>query len=123
VGTFRVDIEIGDPQGERYERVEALVDTGSTYTVVPRSMLERLGVRRHARDRFRLADGRVMEEDVGQTWIRIDSRSAIRLVVFGDEDVAPLLGADTLEGLLLAPDPVGKRLVPVEGLLMANGVS
>ncbi|MFQ5880385.1 MAG: aspartyl protease family protein, partial [Dehalococcoidia bacterium] len=49
MGTFRVTIEVGDPQGERFEAVEALVDTGATYSVAPRSLLERLGVRPHRR--------------------------------------------------------------------------
>jgi predicted aspartyl protease len=123
VGTFRVDIEIGDPQGEHDERVEALVGTGSTYTVVPRSMLERLGVTPHERDRFRLGDGRVVEEDIGRTWVPVDGRNEMTLVVFGEAEAACLLGAYTLRGFRLAPDPVGKRLVPVEGLLMASGVS
>ena len=35
MGTFRVTIEIGDPAGRHYETVEALVDTGATYTTVP----------------------------------------------------------------------------------------
>ena len=30
MGLFHVPIEIGDPQGERYERIDALVDTGAT---------------------------------------------------------------------------------------------
>jgi carbon-monoxide dehydrogenase small subunit len=119
MGTFKVDVEIGDPQGERYERIAATVDTGSTYTVLPRALLTRLGVRPHARGRFRLADGRVAEDEIGRTWIRIDGRSEITLVVFGDEGAVPLLGAYALEGLLLAADPVSKRLVPVEGLLIA----
>jgi len=42
MGTFRVSVEIGDPAGERFEPVEALVDTGAGYTVVPRSILESL---------------------------------------------------------------------------------
>ena len=118
MGTFQVEIEIGDPQSERFERVSALVDTGSTYTVVPRSLLERLGVKPHERDKFRIADGRIVEEDIGRTWVRLDGRSEITLVVFGEEGTAALLGAYTLEGFRLAPDPVGRRLVPVEGLLM-----
>ena len=31
MGTFRIEMGIGDPQGLRYEYVEALVDSGSTY--------------------------------------------------------------------------------------------
>jgi clan AA aspartic protease len=119
MGTFQVEIEIGDPQGERFEALPVLVDTGSTYTVLPRRLLERLGVRPHDRDKFRLADGRVVEEEIGRTWVRIEGREELTLVVFAGNGASSLLGAYTLEGLRLAVDPVGKRLVRVEGLLMA----
>jgi carbon-monoxide dehydrogenase small subunit len=120
MGTFQVEIEVGDPQGERWERVPALVDTGATYTVLPRSLLERLEVTPHTSTPFRFADGRSVEQRVGQTWLRVDGRSVITLVVFGGDETTRLLGAYALEGLLLAPDPVGRRLVPVEGLLMTT---
>ena len=38
-------------------------------------------------------------------------------VIFGPEGQY-LLGATTLEDMLLAVDPIGKRLVPEEGLLL-----
>jgi len=118
MGTFCVEIEIGDPAGVRWETVEALVDTGATYTTVPASLLERLGVTPHVRDVFEMADGRRVEHDIGQSWIRVGGRSVVTLLVFAQPQAAPLLGAYTLEGLRLAPDPVGRRLVPVPGLLM-----
>ena len=55
---------------------------------------------------------------MGQTWARIDGRSVITLVIFGDEEVLPLLGAYTLEGLRLGVDTVNQRLVQTPGLLM-----
>lgn len=119
MGTFSVTIEIGDPQGQRFEPVDALVGTGSTYTVVPASFLVRLGVTPHVRDTFVLADERRIELDTGRTWVRVDGRSEVTLVVFGQEGAQPLLGAYTLEGLRLAPDPVGRRLISVPGLLMS----
>jgi clan AA aspartic protease len=118
VGTFHATIEIGDPQGERYEALEALVDTGSTYTWAPRDLLQQLGVQPIGRREFETADGRVIERDVAQTWVRYDGRAHITFVVFGDEGSSPLLGAYTLEGFGLAPDPVRRRLVPVRGLAM-----
>jgi carbon-monoxide dehydrogenase small subunit len=118
MGTFRVEIEIGDPQAERFESVQALVDTGATYTLLPRSTLQRLGVKPQRKVQFRLADESVIEREVGRTWLRVDGREEMTIVVFGGEDALPTLGAYALEGLLLAADPVGKRLVPVEGLLM-----
>ena len=118
MGTFRVAIEIGDPQGQHFERVEALVDTGASYTVAPASLLRRLGVTPHDWVPFILADGRQIERDLGRTWVRIDGKAEITLVVFGEEGVEPLLGAYILEGLRLGIDPYNRRLVPKPGLLM-----
>ncbi|MBI1885410.1 MAG: aspartyl protease family protein [Chloroflexi bacterium] len=118
MGTFRVAIEIGDPQGQRWETVQALVDTGSSYTVLPRPLLEALKVRPHTRAVFLLADGRQVELELGRAWVRLDSQQEFTLVVFGEDGAQPLLGAVTLEEFRLAPDPVSKRLIPVPGLLM-----
>lgn len=118
MGTFRVEIEIGDAAGERWETVEALVDTGATYTTAPAPLLRRLGVAPHTRDTFVLADGRHVEHDIGRSWIRVSGRAEVTLIVFGEPDALPLLGAYALEGLRLAADPIGRRLVPVPGLLM-----
>lgn len=116
MGTFEVTIEVGDPQGNRWERIEALVDTGSTFSQVPSDVLGRLGVRPHTRREFETADDRIVEREVGQTWVRYDGQAMITPVVFGDEGSSPLLGAVTLETFLLAVDPVHERLVPVRGL-------
>ena len=118
MGTFRVAIEIGDAAGESWETVEALVDMGATYTTVPAALLWRLGVTPHVRDTFVLADGRRVEHDIGQSWIRVGGRAVATLLVFAAPEAPPLLGAYALEGLRLAPDPSGRRLVPVPGLLM-----
>jgi clan AA aspartic protease len=115
VGVVSVRVEMGDPQSQRFQTFEALVDTGSSYTSLPASKLRELGVSPHARQRFAIADGRVIESDIGQTWIRIDGRSQMTIVVFADEDTQPLLGAVTLEEFGLGIDPMAQRLVPVVG--------
>ena len=115
MGTFRVQIEVGGREQERFEPVEVLVDTGATYTVLPRELLRGLGVVPHARAPFVIADGREIELEIGWARVRVDGHEELSLVVFGD---VSLLGAFTLEALRLAPDPVGRRLVPVPALLM-----
>lgn len=120
MGTFGARVEIGDIDGVRWEPVEALVDTGATYTTVPASLLDRLGVRPHGRVTFLLADGRQVEADIGRTWVRVGDRSEVTVVVFGAPESPALLGAYALEGLRLAPDPVNRRLVPVPFMLLAN---
>ena len=44
MGTFEVPIHVGDIAGQRFVEVRALVDTGSTYTAVPSSILTALGI-------------------------------------------------------------------------------
>lgn len=118
MGTFHVEVEIGDPEGRRYDRIEALVDTGATYTSVPSPLLNALGVVSHERALFVLADGRHVQRDIGRAWVRVGDRAEITLVVFADPGSPALLGAYALEGLRLAVDPVGRRLIPVPSLLL-----
>lgn len=118
MSTFRHPIAIGSPDGSRFEEVEALVDTGSSYTWVARSLLDRLGAQATIQQRFQTADGRIILRDVAELPVRLDGDTRITMVVFGDEGTVPLMGAHTLEGFGLAPDPLGHRLIPVPGLLM-----
>jgi aspartyl protease family protein len=117
MGTFNVNIEIGDPEGRRFEQVEALVDTGATLTSVPASLLRSLGVIPVRRGTFELADGRQVQMDIGETRVKVEGVQTTTSVLFGEEGAAPLLGAMTLEGLLLGVDPFNRRLVPVVGKL------
>ena len=116
--TFRVQIEVGDPEGKRFETVDALVDTGATNTTLPGSLLADLGVTPHTTTVFELADGRELELGVGRTWVRIDGQQEFTQVVFAGEGTEPILGAVTLEEMGLAVDPVKRRLQPVRKYLM-----
>lgn len=118
MSSFTVPIAVAaSPEGP-FETLQAVVDTGAFYTWAPRSELERLGVRPIDRQRFGLADGRVIERDIGEVLVRIDGRVRHTTCVFGDEGTVPLLGAFTLEGFGLAVDPVNKRLLPIPTLPM-----
>ncbi len=106
---------IDDPSREAY--VTLLADTGAIYTVLPSSLLEELGVKPVGKRRFRLADNRVREYDVGLIGIELNSLRTHTIVVFGEENVY-LLGVVTLEELGLQIDPVTGELKPLELLLM-----
>lgn len=118
MGVFTVPIEIGDPESQSWVSLEALVDTGASIASVPASVLHRLNVQPIARHEFEFAQGEVREMDVGQTWIRVQGREVITLVLFNDEGTQPLLEAMALEGVFLGVDPHGRRLMPVRGLIM-----
>ncbi len=120
MGIFTYAFEVGDPQGQRFESVEAMVDTGSIFTVLPASQLERLGVPIQRRLSFEIADGSELELNVGETLVRLDGQTITTTVVFAEEGTPALLGAVALETALLAVDPVRQTLVPVNPVMMAT---
>ena len=113
MGVFNWPIRLDSMDGERSLQLDAMVDTGSSYTIVPGGLLRNLGVEPTRKVSLVLADGRHVTCDVGEARATIDGRSIPTLVVFGEDSADPLLGAYTLEGLLLAVDPVKLALVPL----------
>lgn len=119
MGTFRVSIQLAGAGGERFEAMEALVDTGAAYTWIPRDVLDRLGVQSDEERLFVLADGREVRYPMAWVRVKLGERIQPTLAVFGDPGTEPILGAFTLEGFGLGVDPVNRRLIPVPGLLKA----
>jgi clan AA aspartic protease len=120
MGTFSCPIEIISADGARSETVDALVDTGSTYTCVPAILLHELGVVPYRRIQSELADGSVVDDEIGEARIRIEGVETTTIVVFVGEGAPALLGAYALEGALLAVDPVRQRLAPTHALRMGS---
>ncbi len=118
MGHFRVTVEIGGASGARFEPVDALVDTGATYTWMPRSLLVRLGLSPQEQRDFILADGRRVPYGMAWAPVRLDGRTQPTLLVFGDDDTDPLLGVFTLEGFGLGVDAVNQRLIPTPAYLL-----
>ena len=117
MGTFTVSLQVGDLAGQQFVDVEALVDTGATYTSIPENILAHLGIEPRESRPFELADDRIVEYPVGYASIRLEEKEIIALVVFAPEGTASLLGATTLETAGLALDPIHRRLIPVPALL------
>ena len=115
MGTFSVTLQVIGPDGQ--VEVKALVDTGATYTMLPRPLLERLGITSMDRMRFRLADERAVTYPVGEALVAINGRRRTTVVVFGQPEMSPVLGSVTLESFGLGVDTVNQRLVEIEALL------
>jgi len=85
--------------------------------MIPSSIRARLGIE-HARSRkFRIASGESVEYPTALAYFETGGYEGEARVVFGPEGQY-LLGATALEDMLLAVDPVGRRLIPEEALLM-----
>lgn len=95
----------------RFATVNAIVDTGAVRSVIPRTVLERLGVSAFDRDAVRYADGHVETVDVvGPIRFYIfDRKTNDDAYLLGDE---VLIGQTVLEKLDLLADCKNQRLVP-----------
>ena len=112
MGVFNWPIRLESMDGKSSLEIEAMVDTGASYTIVPAYLLKDLGVQPIDKLGLALAGGRRVEYDIGRAMATIDGRTEATLVVFGEDNARPLLGAYTLEGLRLAVDPTNGRLMP-----------
>ena len=113
MGTFRVDLEIENPElpGERRTLQAVLVDTGAELSWFPGDVLEALRIQKRKTWRFRQADGSVLTRWTGAAAIYHANIWTVDEVVFGEPADLVLLGARSLEGLNLRIDPVTKRLI------------
>ena len=111
---FTVDLEVGDRQGNCFRSIQVTVDPRSTFTALPRALLEELAVPVDRQANARLADGRTVPIDLGWTMVRLEGQTLPTRVVFAEDGEPCLLGMFTLGEALLAVDPVAQRLVPVD---------
>ncbi len=122
MGTFHVNCRL-ENHVDRHKVIEVprlLVDTGSVYTWIPTSILEKLGVVREKKDlAFQMANGQTITRSVGFAIIRLREHFTIDEVVFAEPGDLTLLGARTLEGMSLAVDSRRKKLVASGPLLAA----
>ena len=114
MGAFRVGMTVSNREGTASSDVEALVDTGAFFSLLPSTVLNEIGISPSASRTFNVADGRKVELPVGEAMVTYDGATVSTYVVFGPDDARPLLGAYTLEALALQVDPVNGRLVQAE---------
>ena len=108
-------MEVWSVDGERLEKVDALVDTGSSYSMFPRRMLERLGIEKRFILPFEQADGSVINRDVGLAVLVINDAESPMRVIFGEDGADSLIGSNALQEFLLLIDPVGEQLISRTG--------
>ena len=116
MATFIYPIEVISADGNRSEVVEAVVNTGSTFTCLPASLLHKLGIVPYRRIQSELPDGSIVDDDIGEAYVRVAGIERPTIVTFADENAPPVIGKYTLTGALLVVDPVQQRLAPTHAL-------
>ena len=114
MGLTALAMEVANPADPTArEAVEFLVDSGAVYSFVSRDVLTRLGIVPHSRQRFRLADGSMIERDRGDALFFYKNQRGAAPVIFGETGDATLLGAVTLESLGFVFDAIRRDLLPL----------
>lgn len=112
-----LDIKVKNPQTPKKEIIgHFLVDSGAVFSVMPESILKKLGIKSTDKQRFSLANGEVIEKQVGNALFEYRGKLRSSPVVFGEKDIF-LLGAVTLESLGVIIDPINRELKPLPMLM------
>jgi aspartyl protease family protein len=124
MGLTVLRLEVGNPANpDITETVEFLIDSGALYSIVPRAVLQRLGINPLAEQTFRLANGQTIERQIGGALFKYQDRVGVATVIFGEEADSTLLGAYSLESMGLSLDPVRRELVPLPMTLAQHSLA
>ena len=87
-----------------------LVDNGATDCLAPASKLRQIEVQPVGKMVYELADGTKHEYDFGLVEIRFMGEITAGRVIFGPDDVEPVLGVTALESVGITVDPANRTL-------------
>ena len=119
MGFTIIRVQVCNPEKpESCDKVELLADTEAMYSIVPKEILERLGIRPLGKRAFVLANGEKIEREVGGALYKVEGYEEYASVIFGVKGDKPLLGVTALEKMGLQVDPVTKQLKPIALLLL-----
>ena len=110
---FRVNVTAINPRQPERETpaVEALVDTGSELTWLPRKLLEQAGISPVRQRSFQTVTKEIIRRDIGYAILRAEGFETNDEVVFGESGDMSVLGVRTVEGFGVSIDNIGHRFV------------
>ena len=115
---FRIEVTVKNLESPtRTRTLSLLVDTGATYTALPRDVIDSLGCRPIGTRRVLLANGREEEWPIGLVLMTLENQELPTVCLIVPNGGPAVLGAVTLEEFALSVDPVARRLVPVRSYL------
>jgi clan AA aspartic protease len=89
---------------------EFLVDTGATDSLAPTAALRKIGIKPVGKMAYELADGSLHEFEFGLAQIEFMGEITAGRVIFGEDNVEPLLGVTALESVGILVDPANQTL-------------
>jgi aspartyl protease family protein len=119
MGHVNVKLKLANPVNPSVTAVEtsALVDTGATFTTIPRHVCEKLGLRVTGKRRVRTA---TQVETLEQSFVSVEINGNLTVtpILVSDTLDKILVGVITLEALGLTVDPTTGQLKEAETYLL-----
>jgi clan AA aspartic protease len=98
---------------DKFVEVEALIDTGATSVVLPKDLVNKLGLRKVGETKVRYANNKVETKSIYRAVIvEILGRSSTFDVICEEEGSQPIVGQVVLEMLDLLVDPKSRKVIP-----------
>lgn len=116
MGATYIEGTVTGPTGKKVT-ARFLVDSGATYTLLPKPDWEQIGLQAKRTVAFALADGTTIERRVSEGHIALPQGEAHTPIILGEPGDEPLLGVVTLEILGLVLNPFNRTLQPMRLLL------
>ena len=93
-----------------FVQIEALVDTGATFTKLPNSIAKKLGLKARYETTVELSDGRLVKRDLALAEVEIEGVRRPMLIAISENEERPLVGYTTLEILGFKINPITRKL-------------
>jgi aspartyl protease family protein len=119
LGYVRVLGTVANPSNHDLKlEVDFLVGTGAIYTVISKTVADKIALKELGKRKFKTGSG-VVELPVAEAYLTVEGEGVTSLVAVSSDDEMPiLLGVTTLELLGLQVDPVMGKLKPLELLIL-----
>ena len=108
MGETTVTLIIHGPEGSA--ELRTLVDTGATFSKIPRSIVEKVGLEAEYETPVELGDGRIITRTLALAEVEVAGVRRPMLVALSEEAEAPLMGYTALEILGFKVNPVTREL-------------
>ena len=116
MGITYIEGQVKGPTGKE-DRVRFLIDSGATYSLLPRTTWQAIELQPKRSMSFTLADGTLLERQVSECHLTLPQGDGHSPVILGEEDDQALLGVVTLEILGLVFNPFNRTLQTMRAML------
>jgi len=110
MGLTRVAVKVIDFHSGKSYQSDFLVDTGATDSMAPTSELHKIGLRPVGQMTYELANGHIEQYEFGLAQISFMNETTAGRVIFGPDNIEPILGVTALESAGITIDPANQQL-------------